>query len=74
MDMMGMTSPGEAAEQAPYNFTLSFDSHDHDPETGAPVYMNGEHTISAELEIGVTMADGMHGHETVSSNASHRRV
>ena len=30
--------------------------------------MNGEHTISAELEIGVTMADGMHGHETISSN------
>ena len=67
---MGMSPPDEAAEQAPYNFTLSFDSHDHDPETGAPVYMNGEHTISAELQIaGGMMADGMMGHETVSSNA-----
>ena len=69
MDMMGMTPPDEAAEQAPYNFTLSFDSHDYDRESGAPTYMNGEHTISAELEIGIDMADGTHGHETVSSNA-----
>ena len=30
--------------------------------------MNGEHTISAELEIGIDMADGTHGHETISSN------
>ena len=55
-------------------FTLSFDSDDYDRDTGVPVYMNGEHTISAELEIGVTMADGMHGHETISSNAIDRRV
>ena len=67
---MGMTPPAdEAAEQAVHQFTLSFDSHDYDRETGAPVYANGEHTISAALEIGVTMADGMHGHETISSNA-----
>ena len=67
---MDMTPPAdEAAEQAVHAFTLAFDSHDYDRDSGAPVYMNGEHTISAELEIGITMADGMHGHETVSSNA-----
>ena len=66
---MGMTPPeDEAAEQAVPTFTMAFDSHDYDRDSGAPTYMNGEHTISAELEIGVTMADGMHGHETVSSN------
>ena len=66
---MGMAPPvDEPAEQSVLDFTLSFDSHDYDRESGAPVYMNGEHTISAELEIGVTMADGMHGHETISSN------
>ena len=70
---MGMAAPPEdnAAEQAgSHNFTLSFDSGGYD-EHGDHVdvhYMNGEHTISAELEIGVTMADGTHGHETVSSN------
>ncbi|MYE26191.1 MAG: Ig-like domain-containing protein, partial [Chloroflexi bacterium] len=67
---MGMTPPDEAAEQAVHAFTMSFDSDGYD-EHGDHVdvdYMNGEHTISAELEIGVTMADGMHGHETVSSN------
>ena len=65
---MGMTSPEEAAEQAVHVFTLSFDSDGYD-DHGHPDYANGEHTISAELEIGVTMADGMHGHETISSNA-----
>ena len=67
---MGMTPPDEAAEQAVHPFTMAFDSDGYD-EHGDHVdvdYMNGEHTISAELEIGVTMADGMHGHETVSSN------
>ena len=68
---MGMTPPEDgAAEQAVHPFTMSFDSDGYD-EHGDHVdvdYMNGEHTISAELEIGVTMADGMHGHETVSSN------
>ena len=67
---MGMTPPDEAAEQAVHAFTMSFDSDAYD-EHGDHVdvdYMNGEHTIAAELEIGVTMADGMHGHETISSN------
>ena len=69
---MGMTPPeDEAAEQAGvHTFTMSFDSdgyEEHGDHTDVD-YMNGEHTISAELEIGVTMADGMHGHETVSSN------
>ena len=54
----------EAAEQAVHGFTLSFDSGEYDMETGATMYMNGEHTISAELEI-----HGAMGHETVSSNA-----
>ena len=67
---MGMTPPDEAAEQAVHAFTMSFDSDGYD-EHGDHVdvdYMNGEHTIAAELEIGATMADGMHGHETISSN------
>ena len=75
MDMgMGMTPEPEdaeaAAEQAPCITSPSRSTrHDHDDGPLAhPVYMNGEHTISAELEIGVTMADGMHGHETISSN------
>ena len=66
---MGMTPPEDGpAEQSVHSFTLSFDSDGHD-DAGVPDYMNGEHTISAELEIGVDMADGTHGHETVSSNA-----
>ena len=68
MDMGMAPSSDEPAEQAVHDFTLSFDSHGYD-DHGHPDYANGEHTISAELEVGVTMADGMHGHETVSSNA-----
>ena len=68
---MGMTPPeDEAAEQAVHAFTLAFNSHDYDRETGAAVYTNGEHTISAELQIaGGMMPDGMMGHATISSNA-----
>ena len=58
----------EPAEQAPLNFTLSFNSAKYDRETGAVDYPNGDHTISAELEVAVDMPDGTHGHETVSSN------
>ena len=67
---MGMTPPeDEAAEQAVHAFTLAFDSHDYDRDTGAATYVNGEHTISAELQIqGGMMADGMMGHATISSN------
>ena len=66
---MGMTPPEDgAAEQAVHAFTMAFDSHDYDRQTGTPTYTNGEHTISAELEIGIDMADGTHGHETISSN------
>ena len=68
-ESMGMTPPeDEAAEQAVHAFTLGFDSHDYDRESGVPVYTNGEHTISAELEIVVDMADGTRGHETIVSN------
>ena len=65
----GMTPPeDEAAEQAIHAFTLAFGSHDR--ETGVPTYMNGEHTISAELQIqGEMGADGMMGHQVVPSNA-----
>ncbi len=60
-----------AAEQAVYDFTLSFDSDGYDLH-GDHLhvdYMNGEHSISAELQIaGGMMADGMMGHETISSN------
>ena len=65
---MGMAPPEEAAEQAVHEFTLSFDSDGYD-DHGHPDYANGEHTVSAELEIGIDMADGTHGHETISSNA-----
>ena len=47
---------------------MSFESDGYDKDTGVPDYHNGEHTISAELEIGVDMPDGTHGHETVMSN------
>ena len=72
MDMgMGMTPEPEdtdaAAEQAVHAFTLSFNSAEYD-DHGHPDYTNGEHTISAELEIGIDMADGTHGHQTISSN------
>ena len=75
MDMgMGMASPADvAAEQAGGNatVTMSFDSdayelHDDHADVA---FMNGEHTIQAQLEIGIDMADGTHGHETISSNA-----
>ena len=68
---MGMAAPEDdaAAEQAIYDFTLSFDSDDYDAETGATTYANGEHMLSAELQIaGGMMSDGMMGHETISSN------
>ncbi len=67
---MGMAPPeDEAAEQAVHPFNFSFDSGDYGDD-GTPSYMNGEHTIAAELQIaGGMMPDGMMGHETVSSNA-----
>ena len=69
---MGMAPEPEdadaAAEQAVHAFTLSFNSAAYD-DHGHADYANGEHTISAELEIGIDMADGTHGHETISSNA-----
>ena len=67
---MGMAPPeDEAAEQAVHAFNLSIDSDEYG-EDGTPSYMNGDHTISADLQIaGGMMADGMMGHETVSSNA-----
>jgi hypothetical protein len=67
---MAAAEDDAAAEQAVHQFTLGFDSDGYDAETGAPEYMNGEHTLSAELRItGGMMADGMMGHEIVSSNA-----
>ena len=71
---MGMAPPADgAAEQAGGNatVTMAFDSDAyevHDDHTDVS-FMNGEHTIQAELEIEVDMADGTHGHETISSNA-----
>ena len=68
---MGMAAPEDdaAAEQAVYDFTLSFDSDEYDAETGATTHANGEHSLSAELQIaGGMMSDGMMGHETISSN------
>ena len=69
MDMgMAAAQQDEAAEQAAPTLTLSFNSAAYG-EDGTPNYMNGDHVISAELEVGIDMADGTHGHETVSSNA-----
>lgn len=67
---MAVPEDGEAARQAVYRFTLAFDSDGYDALTGAPRFMNGEHTISAELRVaGGMMADGTAGHETIRSNA-----
>ena len=67
---MGMAPPEDAAaEQAVHAFNFSFDSGEYGDD-GTPLYMNGDHMISADLQIaGGMMADGMMGHETVSSNA-----
>ena len=49
---VAMTPPDDdAAEQAVHSFTLSFNSNGYDPGTGAPDYMNGEHTVAAQLTI-----------------------
>ena len=66
-DGMGTAPPedDEAAEQAVYDFTLSFDSDayvEHGDHADVD-YTNGEHTLSAELQI----ASGM-GSETITSN------
>ena len=55
-----------AAGQAVYAFTLPLDTDAHDAVTGAPVYMNGEYTLSAELRV---TGGGTAGRETISSNA-----
>ena len=70
---MGMAAPEDdaAAEQAVYDFTLAFDSDGYEPHGDhADVdYRNGEYSLSAELQIaGGMMADGMMGHETITSN------
>ena len=57
-----------AAEQAVHAFTLSFNTAGYD-DHGHVDYMNGDHTIAAELQIaGAMMSDGMMGYETISSN------
>ena len=64
-------TPGEGdepAEQAGIVLTLSFDTDAYD-EIGTPKYMNGTHTLQAQLTIaGGMMANGMMGHETILSN------
>ena len=69
---MGMAPEAEdgdaAAEQAVHAFTLSFNTAGYD-DHGHVDYMNGDHTIAAELQIaGGMMSDGMMGYETISSN------
>ena len=67
---MAVPEDGTAARQAIYRFTLSFDTDGYDALTGAPKYLNGEHTISAELRVaGGMMADGTAARETIPSNA-----
>ena len=67
---MAAPEDGTAARQAVYRFTLSFDTDGYDALTGAPKYLNGEHTISAELRVaGRMMADGTAARETIPSNA-----
>ena len=63
---MGMTPPeDEAAEQAIHTFTLTFNTAEYDETLETPAkYMNGEHVLSAELQIaGSMMPDGMMGHD-----------
>ena len=55
-----------AAGQAVYAFTLPLDTDAYDEGTGAPAFMNGEYTISAELRVAGGAAAGR---ETISSNA-----
>ena len=56
---VAMTPPEEsAAEQAVHSFILSFNSAGYGDD-GTPDHMNGEHTISAELQA---------GGETIASN------
>ena len=58
---MGMTPPeDDAAEQAVHTFTLTFNTAKYDETTGTPKYMNGDHVLSAELQIA--------GSATISSN------
>ena len=67
---MPAEAEGDApAEQAPQTYTLTFDTGGHDTTTGVPRFLNGDHDLSAELQIaGGMMADGMMGHATVYSN------
>ena len=55
-----------AAGQAVYAFTLPIDTDAYDAGTGAPAFMNGEYTISAELRV---TGGATGGAETISSNA-----
>ena len=57
---------GAAATQAVDVFTLPLETDAYDAGTGSPQFMNGEHTISAELRV--TGAGGA-DRETITSNA-----
>ena len=59
-------SQDEPAQQAVHAFVLSFNSAGYDAVTGVPDYMNGEHTISAELMVASSdepLGSGLHARE-----------
>ena len=59
-------SQDEPAQQAVHAFVLSFNSAEYDAVTGVPTYMNGEHTISAELMVASSdepLGSGLHARE-----------
>ena len=64
---------GRAAQQAVHPFVLSFNSADYDT-LGVPTYMNGEHTISAQLMVASSdepIGSGFHAREFDNGDGVH---
>ena len=63
-----------AAQQAARAIVLSFNSDAYDTDTGVPKYLNGEHTISAELTVvgsDEPIESGGHPHEFDNEDGVH---
>ena len=68
---MAAPEDGAAARQAVYAFTLPIDTDAYDAGTGAPRFVNGEHTVSAELRVAAgPAAEGAADHAIIPSNAA----
>ena len=66
-----------AAQQAARAIVLSFNSEHYNTATGEPTYMNGEHTISAELMVASSdepIKSGFHVREFGNGDAVHVTV